>query len=760
MSRFLCHSSFWGHGAHFCIAAYLEESQQSFVADFTTYPCTRHVVIWLRGGTSYRYRSNHPVTVDAAATAKSDPNCGTSFAVKTSVNANMKVRPLISHWSKSGSELTTTDQLNVANFSKSLGLAVNDGTNSGNKRGLWVWSPTDSNHVIYSSNPSGTSPAGNSAVAGHWDSGHRMRFRTATGQGFLWENNGEQRLMDLDSDTGNLWVKGDLEANHTGTFDGRPKVRSFKMGGSTSSFYPVKFGDKGWNDGVLHLEISRASVHADGSWQGALMSKLLCHSSSWGHGANMCYADYLAESQKNFIADYTTYPCTSDVAVWLRGGYTYWYRSNHPVTVDYSATAKSDPNCGTSFPVKTSVNSGKTVKSFVIDHPLDDDRHLVHGALEGPEGAVYYRGSAKLSAGRAVVELPHYFEALTLEEGRTIQLTNVDGFDRLAVKTQDGRRIFDGRFVVVAEDPRSEQAFDWQVMAVRADVDELVVEPLRADVDVRAFGEGELEVLAHRGALDAGAVFEREIAADAGDVEVERLVDLELELELSRPEVVANLGVARRQGQLEGRPPRARGAAPVGDADELLGDAVGVEGDAERARLDGGRDEHVRVVPREEVEGLRERIPVVDEAGILRFAEPVGRGEEVLDRVLGSVDLAGGAVPGRLDEGLRGAVEQVAPRVSGHAVGEQVAEERAAEGRRRHVESDGGQHRVVGPVVEVRGVEQALDGPDRGPDGDVAEVVGGLGDEGRRLAPHQRRVGERPGPAEGEGLAERELIGQ
>ena len=185
--------------------------------------------------------------------------------------------------------------------------------------------------------------------------------------------------------------------------------------------------------------------------------------------------------------------------MWLRGGYTYWYRSNHPVTVDYAATAKTDPNCGTSFPVKTSVNAGKTVKSFVIEHPLDEQRYLVHGAIEGPEGAVYYRGSAQVSEGRAVVELPDYFEAATRVEGRTVQLTNVDGFDRLAVETREGHRIVDGRFVVVSEDPRSEQTFDWLVMAVRADVDEVVVEPLKADVQVRAFGPYTFTVDATRG---------------------------------------------------------------------------------------------------------------------------------------------------------------------------------------------------------------------------------------------------------------------
>jgi hypothetical protein len=134
-------------------------------------------------------------------------------------------------------------------------------------------------------------------------------------------------------------------------------------------------------------------------------------------------------------------------------------------------------------------NVGTNVfKTFVIDHPERGDRYLVHATLEGPEGAVFYRGAARLEAGLAVVELPPYFEALTRQEGRTVLLTNVDGFDRLAVQTVGGARVRDGRFVVRSDDPASTQAFDWEVKAVRADSPRLVVEPRREEIEVRRFG--------------------------------------------------------------------------------------------------------------------------------------------------------------------------------------------------------------------------------------------------------------------------------
>jgi hypothetical protein len=128
------------------------------------------------------------------------------------------------------------------------------------------------------------------------------------------------------------------------------------------------------------------------------------------------------------------------------------------------------------------------VKTFVIDHPLDKSKYLVHGTLEGAEAAVYYRGTAQLKNGIAEITLPSYFETLVRKEGRTILLTNIDGFDRLAVKKVDGEKIRDGRFVVFSDNPNSSQEFDWEVKAIRQDVPLLVVEPDKKDIEVRGDG--------------------------------------------------------------------------------------------------------------------------------------------------------------------------------------------------------------------------------------------------------------------------------
>jgi hypothetical protein len=62
-------------------------------------------------------------------------------------------------------------------------------SNNATSRGLYLWQTSDTNHVIYSAATSGgTSPGGSATASGLWDAGHRMRFRTFTGQGFLFEN--------------------------------------------------------------------------------------------------------------------------------------------------------------------------------------------------------------------------------------------------------------------------------------------------------------------------------------------------------------------------------------------------------------------------------------------------------------------------------------------------------------------------------------------------------------------------------------------
>lgn len=71
-------------------------------------------------------------------------------------------------------------------------------------------------------------------------------------------------------------------------------------------------------------------------------------------------------------------------------------------------------------------------KSFIHEVPAttanksgDSDGHqaIIYAALEGGEAGTYYRGSAQLTNGEAVIALPEHFTLVTEAEGLTVQVT-------------------------------------------------------------------------------------------------------------------------------------------------------------------------------------------------------------------------------------------------------------------------------------------------------------------------------------------------
>jgi hypothetical protein len=137
-------------------------------------------------------------------------------------------------------------------------------------------------------------------------------------------------------------------------------------------------------------------------------------------------------------------------------------------------------------------------KTFVIDHPSDSSRYLVHATLEGPESAVFYRGSARLHHGKAEVTLPGYFEAETRPDGRTVLATPTFATVDEPISGLAVSRVRRGGFTVRALDKSNpEQTFDWEVKAVRADVAPLIAEPRRDEVVVH--GDGPYTYLTAKG---------------------------------------------------------------------------------------------------------------------------------------------------------------------------------------------------------------------------------------------------------------------
>lgn len=123
------------------------------------------------------------------------------------------------------------------------------------------------------------------------------------------------------------------------------------------------------------------------------------------------------------------------------------------------------------------------LKPFIIPHPDDpENRWLVHGCTESPMAGVEYWGEAEIIGGEAEVELPSYFESLTLTENRQILLTPIDELCLVAAG-----RIVNGRFTIRCSGPDGTKV-SWLVKAERKDAAGFEVEPLKSDVTVRGDG--------------------------------------------------------------------------------------------------------------------------------------------------------------------------------------------------------------------------------------------------------------------------------
>ena len=121
--------------------------------------------------------------------------------------------------------------------------------------------------------------------------------------------------------------------------------------------------------------------------------------------------------------------------------------------------------------------SGKT---FVIDHPIDSNKYLVHACLEGPESGVYYRGEDQITNNSyAVIELPKYVDKLAKDF--TIHLTPIYDDNNLQDITLKCSRIKDNKFTVYGKNCN----FYWIVYGKRLEVE---VEPLKVNLNVKGSG--------------------------------------------------------------------------------------------------------------------------------------------------------------------------------------------------------------------------------------------------------------------------------
>ncbi|MEQ9437493.1 MAG: hypothetical protein RIG62_00550 [Cyclobacteriaceae bacterium] len=103
-------------------------------------------------------------------------------------------------------------------------------------------------------------------------------------------------------------------------------------------------------------------------------------------------------------------------------------------------------------------------KHFVIDHPNQPGKQIVYACVEGPEAAMYMRGTAKLVNGKAIINLPEHYRVLAVESSMTVHVTPLSKSSTgLAVTAKN----LDGIVVEELMNGSGSYELDWEVKCVR-----------------------------------------------------------------------------------------------------------------------------------------------------------------------------------------------------------------------------------------------------------------------------------------------------
>jgi hypothetical protein len=119
-------------------------------------------------------------------------------------------------------------------------------------------------------------------------------------------------------------------------------------------------------------------------------------------------------------------------------------------------------------------------KPFIIDHPLDNSKYLVHACLEGPEVGVYYRGKATIDNNASVIiKLPDYVKPLATN--LSVQVTPIYSKDNKLKNVYETSEIENNQFTVYGKNG----SFYWTVYGTK---DEIHVEVNKSEINVQRNG--------------------------------------------------------------------------------------------------------------------------------------------------------------------------------------------------------------------------------------------------------------------------------
>lgn len=136
-------------------------------------------------------------------------------------------------------------------------------------------------------------------------------------------------------------------------------------------------------------------------------------------------------------------------------------------------------------------------KSFRVPNPSDATSDIWYCCPEGPEAAMYVRGTAQLVEGSARITLPEHFRSLAVEEGMTVQVTPLSAESKgLAITS---KRLA-GIEVRELAGGTGNYEFDWRIEAVRKGHENYqVIRPwMRSDEDESKAWDNRMKEIAER----------------------------------------------------------------------------------------------------------------------------------------------------------------------------------------------------------------------------------------------------------------------
>ena len=311
-------------------------------------------------------------------------------------------------------------------------------------------------------------------------------------------NSGSSNFVYTSSNYGKSFVQNTTITSNNG-FQGMAMSASGQyqtLGSNDLNLYISTDYGQTWQTPTTGLSYTSnaISISASGQYQVVGSFEQILYSSDYGNNWNVisisnlrfCYGISISASGQyiSIVGDNSYYnssyifTCQNSIAngVVSVGNYSTTYAPSYGITgsLYYNSTY-----AGASGLQVSTGSTWESVKSFVIDHPDDSEKYLVHGCLEGPEAGVYYRGRAEITNDEFVdIELPKYVKNLAVD--LTFQITPI--YEGKKITTiLSATEVKDNAFRVYGDNCK----FHWTVFGQRAPVN---VEVDKNRVSVRGDG--------------------------------------------------------------------------------------------------------------------------------------------------------------------------------------------------------------------------------------------------------------------------------